>query len=130
MNNQAQKDLEGYWRIFIKVAAVFLSLKFILIALAYFLSSSWLSPLVGALFGASFAMANLLALSWAYYRVIIKKAKKTIIFLPVVTFLFMCFMAYIYAMFLPDQVIGFAMGLSVPIIFASFISLNSNELKA
>lgn len=131
MNDLAKKDMHGYWRIFMVVAGVFFSLKLFLILLAYLTNSRWFLPLIGGLSGSGSATVNLLGISFAYYVVVMKGGRKLALLLPVATFLIMCLLAYIYAMFMPELVIEFALGLSIPILFASaIVSFDKPVFKA
>lgn len=131
MNELASEDLKRYWRIFMWVAVVFFSLEFIVIFLSFMAKSPVFLSLLGSLGGSVSATANLVALAITYYFLVVRNSRKLWLFLPVATFLLMCVLAYIYAIFFPEQVIGFALGLSVPIIFAgAIISFDKPLLKA
>lgn len=131
MNELGSKDLKRYWRIFMWVAVVFFLLKIIAIFLSFMAKSQVFLPLLGSLGGSITATANLFALAITYYFLVMKNSGKIWLLLPVATFLLMCVLAYIYAIFFPEQVIGFALGLSVPIIFAgAIISFDKPLLKA
>jgi hypothetical protein len=121
ISSEQEKEVLGHMRTCVYSAVALLSLLLVFALWAYLANSSWFLPIWGAFFGSFSASVNLLAIAWAFYVLVIKKGRRRILFWPVLTFLCLCILAYIYATHLPEQALGFAFGLTVPVILGGAI---------
>lgn len=114
--------LQGYLRKTIYSAAVLLGLITVGIGIAKIFSfDSLVAPLVGGLCGVTAATINLFAIGYAFFVVAIIKGKKIAILWPVLSFIAMCVVAYLFAILAPSMILGFALGLTVPLLFGAVI---------
>lgn len=126
INENSMTDLINYRRI------VFISSIFILFIIGVSLFLSWylkafflLKPLGGAFIGSFLASINVLALGYAFFVIAIKKSSRKALLWPLSTFFIMCGSALFLALNQQDYLLGFALGLTTPLIFGTIIALRA-----
>lgn len=86
----------------------------------------------GALLGSIFALLNVFALGYASYEFLIKKSSGLYVFWPIGTFLLLTLSALILAIFYEKALLGFALGLTVPLglgFIVTFLETNPLDHK-
>jgi hypothetical protein len=118
----AERDLKTYVRKTIRVASILIGGLGIATAVTYFLNAvDYVAPLMGALLGVICATVNVFAIGYAFYVIAIKHGHKRVIGFPLASFIAMCGVAFICAKFWPGLLFGFAVGLTVPLLFGVFV---------
>jgi hypothetical protein len=126
INESSMTDLMGYRRVVLSASTIVLLVIGIFAVLAWY--ADWvflLKPLAGAFLGSMMASLNVLALAYAFFALAIKKSPRRVILWPVASFLLMCGTALLLALRQPDYILGFALGLTTPLIFGAIIALRA-----
>lgn len=122
MNEEARIDIASYVKRTLWSAGILFAIIIGgLITATIFEHTDLSKQLVGGLIGAMLATANIFALGYAFYGLAIAKARRWIIVWPVSTFLGMCSIAFILVYYFPAHILGFALGLTAPVVFGSAI---------
>lgn len=122
MNETSKQDLRNYINQTLKSAGVLLTLLATLVLYAYcFGDSRLIDPLFGGIIGVMIATTNLFAIGYAFYILAIKKGNRWALLWPIGSFLAMCALAYGFAIFWPRLIVGFALGLTTPVIFGGVL---------
>jgi|SRR5579871_4437613 len=117
-----KQELKGYRNTSLRWSAALFVVLLLAIIVAWALKLAVvMALLVGGLIGATLATINLFALGYAFYVVAIKKGSRWTILCPVSTFIFMAFIVFAGARLKPDYLLGFAAGLTVPVLFATAV---------
>ena len=128
MDEQARQDLFRYRRLTLVSA---FTTHLVLLGLILFAHMAKIeqfeSFLIGSLMGVFFASLNVFALGYAFYQVAVKKAARIYLLLPALTFLSMCFLTYLMAVYFLDGALGFALGLTVPVLFTAIIIVATSK---
>jgi hypothetical protein len=128
MSDQVKKDLISYMRRIIQSGMVLISLFVCALLCAWIFKMNLLiGPLFGALMGALFATINLFALGYAFYGLYIRQAKRWLILWPLSSFTTMCVAAFVLAIYFYEYIFGFALGLTVPVLFGMVIVSGSSK---
>jgi hypothetical protein len=114
-------DLDNYKKLALKASLVLLV---ILLVLALFLRSSLIG---GMLIGSSLANINVFVLGRAFYDVVIKKAGSLALGSPVGFFMILCGVGLFLALFYPAFCLGFALGLTSPLVLGAFIAYRATR---
>ncbi len=126
INESSMIDLMSYRRVVLSSSAVILLALGTLLALSFY--SEWLhfqKPLAGAFIGSFLASLNVLALGYAFFKLVLKKSPRKVVLWPVATFLSLCGVALFMALTEQDYLLGFALGLTTPLIFGAIIALRA-----
>lgn len=124
MNEDAQKELDSYWRISVRVGLVIEVLLLLLLLFSWGTGLLWLiKPLIGAMVASLLASLNVIALAYAFWVLAIHKGSRWVLLWPIFLFLGMCVSALVVAVNQPDWLLGFALGLCTPLITGTMISL-------
>lgn len=115
MNNVLTHEFQFYRRCFVKAIFIFVVISLLLLTIGYFLS-------FGFFIGGLASFANLSALAFAYLRIVVQKKPLITLLWPLATFLFMCGAAGIIALKFSGLLLGFALGLTTPLIFGILVS--------
>ncbi|OPZ24235.1 MAG: hypothetical protein BWZ03_00254 [bacterium ADurb.BinA186] len=126
INEDSMTDLMSYRRIVLTASIFILFIIGASLCLCwYFKAFFLLKPLGGAFIGAFLASVNVLALGYAFFVIAIKKSSRKVLLWPVSTFLTMCGIALCLALNQQDYLLGFALGLTTPLIFGTIIALRA-----
>lgn len=120
-NQQVRRDVKALGRRTLWVA---ISVHLFLLVLIPFVGHFFpplQKPLIGVVSGAFVATINLFAIGYAAHGVLVLSQSRAIVIWPIITFLLMCVMAYVFAIQPTNLSIGFAFGLSVPIVLAVLV---------
>ena len=122
INDQSVKEILSYRDQTIKTSVGLLGILGLAMAGLLFCPVDFLfKPLLGAFLGVLLATLNAFALGYAYFALVLKKTARRVILWPVTTFLLMCVAALILALHYSEFVLGFAFGLTAPLIFGTVI---------
>ncbi len=125
MNEQSLKDLNNYRRISIRTSLVMVGLLLTATMLAWWWGLLWLlKPLLGAVVGSVLASLNMFALAYAFLVLVINNGSRWVLLWPIILFLSMCAAALVIALYQPDLLLGFALGLSTPLMIGAMITLD------
>lgn len=129
MSNETKSDLKNYGRWTIWSASILLAMLVIFLVIAFlFKKTVLMSTIVGAMIGVMVSTVNLFSLGYAFFKLVIaRKSRKWVVLWPFFTFIFMCVLAYIFAVYFEALILGFALGLTVPVIFGSVIVFLSKK---
>lgn len=122
MNENAQQDLTRYKNITLWSSLILVSGLLALLGLAYVLD--WvvvIHPLWGALLGTLCASVNIFALAYAFYALAIQNKPRRVVLWPIATFILMCILSFFLATGYDDYILGFALGLTAPLLFGAAI---------
>ncbi|MCA9507560.1 MAG: hypothetical protein KC505_03955 [Myxococcales bacterium] len=124
MNENSLADIAIYRKTVLLTTLVVLILLSTAIFFCWYLNFYFLiKTLIGAMLGTLLASINVFALAYAFYFVAVKKSSKTVVLWPLLTFLILCGAALFLALNHNDYLLGFALGLCSPLIFATIIAL-------
>lgn len=119
---EIQNDLK---EISIKIIISFFIILFfqiILLFISFFYDNNWLRyQIIGTIFGSTEAFINLFLLGISMYMLMIKNSSRLMMILPIAGFIGMCLSAFFFSYNFLEGILGFAVGLSFPIIFFCFI---------
>ena len=118
-----RNDLENYKKVALR-AALFM---FVILLILAFLTRS--SVLIGVLIGSSLASINVFVLAIAAYNFLIKKINITALSWPLGFFLILCGVGFYLAINFPNLALGFAVGLTSPLVLASIIAYQEKTSK-
>lgn len=128
MNEQAQIDLKSYIKKTIWSSGTVIALLVAALIGSMIMQKNHLMPhLIGGLLGAFLASINIFALGYAFYALVIAKARRWVILWPLFSFLLMCLIAFVLVSYFPSHSLGFALGLTTPIIFGSVIAVGASK---
>lgn len=122
MNEQSKNDLMSYRKITLW-SSCFLVMMLISAALCAYGFDCFLlmNFLIGSLLGTILTIANLFAMGYAFYRVVIKKEPRWALFYPIGSFLMMVGCACGLAIFWMPFLMGFAVGLMTPVLVGAIL---------
>lgn len=122
-HDHIQKDLQLYKKTLFITAFSVLSLVGLLTVLAWALDFTWLiRPLLGLFAGAFLATINVAALGYAFHVIAIKKGSPKAVLWPLSSFLLMIAAIIMLLCLSHDYLLGFALGLTVPVVFGAAIA--------
>lgn len=128
IHEQAHRDINGYIRKTLWSAGVlFLLVMIALFCVFWFKKTEAIKPLLGGLLGSFLATVNLFAIGYAFYAIVIKKGKRWVVLMPLLSFLGMCAIAFILAVYVPDYILGFAIGLTAPVFLGAGVIFSSRR---
>lgn len=116
-------DIDNYKKLALKASLVLLV---ILLVLALFLRSSLTG---GMLIGSSLANINVFVLGRAFYDLAIKKVGSLALGRPVGFFMILCGVGLFLALFYPTFCLGFALGLTSPLVLGAFIAYRATRAR-
>lgn len=119
---EIQNDLK---EISIKIIISFFIILFFQITMLFiscFYDYNWLkNQIIGTILGSLEAFINLFLLGISIYMLMIKNSSRLFLILPIAGFIGMCLSAYFCSYNFLEGILGFAVGLSFPIIFFCFV---------
>lgn len=122
-NSLSKEDLKTFSLVIKQTSVLFLSILVILFAVAFYKGwDSFSSILIGIFVSFILSTINLIMIGASFYQLTAEKNKKKLIFLPVLSFLVLICVAFIFK----DDVfllLGFALGLSSPLLFGFIWSI-------
>jgi hypothetical protein len=122
MNDQTRQELKHYVRKTLWASSIIILLIVISGVLAYIFQRHNLAQMIfGAFLGAVLSSVNLFALGYAFWALVLAKKSRWALLWPVISFLGMSFFAFILAIYFGVLVLGFAFGLSMPVIIAALV---------
>jgi hypothetical protein len=128
MNESVERDLKHYKKTTLWSSALLFGILISLVGLAWaFGYSTLISPLMGSLMGTFFSTVNLFALGYAFDAIVVKKMARWAILWPLSTFLVMALLGFLLAAYGPDYILGFALGLTAPVLFGAVIVFGSHK---
>lgn len=121
-NDSSLSELKSHFKKTMITAAVLLAIIMLGYGAAFVFGFSTLkAPLMGGFCGVIVATLNLLAIGYAFYVMAIKKGRKAVLVLPALSFIAMCVLAYVFANFVPSMILGYALGLTTPVLFGAVV---------
>jgi hypothetical protein len=118
INEQSKKDLVGYIQKTLWSSVILLSLILVVMAMAAFSHLyEMMDALLGALLGIVLTTANLFSLGYAFFVIAINNGRKMMVLWPLATFLIMSGAALVLSIYFPAYLLGFALGLTAPVVF-------------
>lgn len=126
MNEQIKQELIWYRRIFIR-GLLGLSLVWIVAMLLLASRPPWPTHLWGFFIGVFFASLNLVALAFSFVWISILERSRRAVWWPIITFITMCVATGALAFYYEKLLLGFAVGLCVPLLFGSLIAFGGRN---
>jgi len=122
MNDEAKRELQQYVRKTLWSSLIVISSIIMASVTAYLMKRNALAQMIfGAVLGSLLSSANLFALGYAFWALVIEKKTKWALLYPLLSFFAMSFSAFILAIYFKPQIIGFALGLSMPVIIGALV---------